>query len=106
MAREHSGAGFGWGLLIGGTLGLVGGAFLASGPGREQVDSLRSRTIELSSGGEKLKAQARAAAGRARDALQDAENPVGRAVQEGLTAARRRREELAAEGPPQPGAED
>ena len=87
MASENSGGGFGWGLVVGGLIGFVAGAYLASGPGRQQVDSLRSRTIELSSG----------AAQRARGAV-NPEHPIGRAIQEGITAARRRRVELETEG--------
>ena len=79
MANENGG-GFGWGLVVGGLLGFVAGAYLASGPGRDQVDSLRSRTIELSSG----------AAQKARGAVSP-EHPIGRAIQEGISAARKRR---------------
>jgi hypothetical protein len=86
VASDNSG-GFGWGLVVGGLIGFVAGAYLASGPGREQVESLRSRTIELSSG----------AAQRARGAV-NPEHPIGRAIQEGITAARRRRVELETEG--------
>lgn len=86
MANE-SGGGFGWGLVVGGVIGFVAGAYLASGPGRDQIDSVRSRTIELSSG----------AAQRARGAV-NPEHPIGRAIQEGITAARRRRVELETEG--------
>ena len=40
MANEsESGGGFGWGFLVGGLIGFVAGAYLASGPGRSQVDS-------------------------------------------------------------------
>ena len=86
MANDNGG-GFGWGLVVGGLIGFVAGAYLASGPGRDQVDSLRSRTIELSTG----------AAQRARGAV-NPERPIGRAIQEGITAARRRRVELETEG--------
>ena len=86
MARDENGGGFGWGLVVGGLLGFVAGAYLASGPGREQVDSLRSRTIELSTG----------AAQKARGAMNN-EHPIGRAIQEGITAAKRRRVELETE---------
>ncbi len=94
MASEENGGGggFGWGFVIGGLIGFVAGAYLASGPGREQVDTLRSRTIELS--GSDFAGRARAAAGRARTAVQDPEHPVGRAVRDGITAARKRRQEL------------
>jgi len=86
VASEQDGGGFGWGLVVGGLIGFVAGAYLASGPGREQVDSLRSRTIELSSG----------AAQRAKGAV-NPEHPIGRAIQEGITAARKRRVELETE---------
>lgn len=95
MADEDGGdsGGFGWGLMVGLALGLVAGVFLASGPGREQVESLRARTIELT--------------GSARRAASDPQNPIGRAISDGITAARRRRQELerAARGPRQAGAE-
>ena len=89
--EEESGGGFGWGLIVGVALGLVAGVFLASGPGRGQVESLRARTIELT--------------GTARRAASDPENPLGRAINDGISAARRRREELerAARGPRQEG---
>jgi hypothetical protein len=72
--------GFGWGLVVGLALGLVAGAFLASGPGREQVETLRARTIELT--------------GTARRAASDPDSPLGRAISDGISAARRRRVEL------------
>lgn len=77
---DNGGAGFGWGLVIGLALGLVAGAFLASGPGREQVENLRMRTIELT--------------GTARRAARDPDNPLGRAINEGIAAANRHRQEL------------
>lgn len=79
MADNGGGGGFGWGFFVGGVLGLVAGAYLASGPGREQVDALRSQTIELTGAGSPFGSRARAA------------------VQEGIAAARRRRTELEAE---------
>jgi hypothetical protein len=77
---EESGGGFGWGLVIGLAVGVAVGAFLAWGPGRDQVAELRSRTVELT--------------GSARRAAQDPESPVRRAIQEGVAAARKRRAEL------------
>src|SRR5205807_4857329 len=77
---SDSTGGFGWGLVVGLALGLVAGAFLASGPGREQVDTLRARTIELT--------------GNARRVASDPEHPLGRAINDGISAARRRRLEL------------
>jgi hypothetical protein len=84
------GGGFGWGLVFGGLLGFLAGAYLASGPGREQVDSLRTRTIELTGGTDELRTRAKAAAAR----MRDPEHPIGKAIQDGISAARKRREEL------------
>jgi hypothetical protein len=85
------GGGFGW-FLLGGLVGLVAGAYIASGPGRGQVDSLRNKTIELSSS-EPVQ-RARDAAKRAGNMVTDPDHPVGKAIQDGVAAARRRREEL------------
>jgi hypothetical protein len=99
MASENGsgGGGFGWGFFVGGVLGLVAGAYLASGPGREQVAALRSQTIELTGPDSAFGARARAAAERARTAVNDPESPVRRAVQDGIAAARRKRAELETE---------
>lgn len=99
MSEEKSsggsggGGGFGW-FILGGLVGLAAGAYIASGPGRSQVDSLRSKTIELSSSEPVQKAKA--VAQRARVAVTDPDNPVGKAIQDGVAAAKRRREELEA----------
>jgi hypothetical protein len=85
------GGGFGW-FILGGLIGLVAGAYIASGPGRGQVDSLRSKTIELS-GSEPVQ-KAREAAQRARDMVTDPDHPVGKAIQDGVAAAKRKRDEL------------
>jgi hypothetical protein len=85
------GGGFGW-FILGGLIGLVAGAYIASGPGRGQVDSLRSKTIELS-GSEPVQ-KAREAAQRAREMITDPDHPVGKAIQDGVAAAKRKREEL------------
>jgi hypothetical protein len=77
---DERGGGFGWGLVVGLALGVVAGAFLAWGPGREQVAELRARTIELT--------------GTARRAAADPESPVRRAIQEGVSAAKKRRADL------------
>jgi hypothetical protein len=95
--RNGGGGGFGWGFFVGGLLGLVAGAYLASGPGREQVDQLRTQTIELTGPTSAIRARAKAAAGQARSAVSDPEHPLRRAVQDGVAAARRRRAELEAE---------
>jgi hypothetical protein len=78
--ETDSGGGFGWGLLVGLALGFVAGAFLASGPGREQVESLRARTIELT--------------GTARRVARDPDHPIGRAINDGIAAATRHRQDL------------
>lgn len=96
MAEENGGGGgggFGW-FLLGGLIGLVAGAYIASGPGRGQVDSLRNKTIELS-GSEPVQ-KAREAAQKARQMVTDPEHPVGKAIQDGVAAAKRKREELEA----------
>jgi hypothetical protein len=93
MAEDRGGGGFGW-FLIGGVLGLIAGAYIASGPGRGQVDNLRSKTIELSTSEPVQKAKD--AAQRARTIMSDPDHPVGKAIQDGVAAAKRRREELEA----------
>jgi hypothetical protein len=81
MASDSdSSGGFGWGLVVGLALGVVAGAYLASGPGREQVASLRTRTIELT--------------GNARRVAGDPGSPIRRAINDGISAAQRRRQEL------------
>jgi hypothetical protein len=96
MASEKDGGGFGWGFFVGGLIGFVAGAYLASGPGRDHVENLRMRTIELT-GSTDLGGKARAYAERARTVVKDPEHPVGKAVREGVAAARRRRQELETE---------
>ena len=76
----ENGGGFGWGLLVGLALGFVAGAVLASGPGREQMATLRARTVELT--------------GTARRVARDPDHPIGRAINDGIAAANRRRQEL------------
>jgi hypothetical protein len=94
MADEgNGGGGFGW-FVLGGLIGLAAGAYIASGPGRSQVDSLRSKTIELS-GSEPVQ-RAKDAAQRARQMVSDPDHPVGKAIQDGVAAAKRKREELEA----------
>ena len=94
MADEsNGGGGFGW-FILGGLIGLVAGAYVASGPGRGQVDNLRSKTIELS-GSEPVQ-RAKEAAQKARQIVTDPEHPVGKAIQDGVAAAKRKRDELEA----------
>ena len=87
------GGGFGW-FILGGLIGLAVGAYIATGPGREQIESLRSKTIELS-GSEPVQ-RAKDAAQRARQMVSDPDHPVGKAIQDGVAAAKRKREELEA----------
>ena len=91
--EKGGGGGFGW-FILGGLIGLVAGAYIASGPGRGQVDNLRSKTIELSTS-EPVQ-RAKDAAQRARTMVTDPDHPVGKAIQDGVAAAKRRREELEA----------
>jgi hypothetical protein len=93
MTEENGGGGggFGW-FLLGGLVGLIAGAYIASGPGRGQVDTLRSKTIEL--GSSEPVQRAKEAAQRARNMVTDPDHPVGKAIQDGVAAAKRRREEL------------
>jgi hypothetical protein len=92
-SNSSGGSGFGW-FILGGLIGLAAGAYIASGPGREQVDSIRSKTIELS-GSEPVQ-RAKDAAQRARQMVSDPDHPVGKAIQDGVAAAKRKREELEA----------
>jgi hypothetical protein len=94
MTEERGGGGgFGW-FILGGLIGAAVGAYIASGPGRDQIDTLRSKTIELS--GTEPVQKARDAAQRARDMMTDPDHPVGKAIQDGVAAAKRKREELEA----------
>src|SRR5438105_5770500 len=93
MAADRDGGGFGW-FIFGGIVGVAIGAYIATGPGREQIEGLRSKTIELS-GSEPVQ-RARDAAQWARTIVTDPEHPVGKAIQDGVAAAKRKREELEA----------
>jgi hypothetical protein len=93
MDEERGGGGFGW-FLLGGIVGLVAGAYIASGPGRGQVDQIRNKTIEL--GSSEPVQRARDAAQKARSVVTDPDHPVGKAIQDGVAAAKRRRDELEA----------
>ncbi|HKW72183.1 MAG TPA: hypothetical protein VJQ08_05095 [Candidatus Dormibacteraeota bacterium] len=90
---RNGGGGFGW-FIIGGLIGFAIGAYIATGPGRQQIEGLRSKTIELSSS--ETMQRARDAAERARTMVTDPEHPVGKAIQDGVAAAKRKREELEA----------
>ncbi|HEX2646974.1 MAG TPA: hypothetical protein VHO95_07075 [Candidatus Dormibacteraeota bacterium] len=93
MSDDRGGGGFGW-FLLGGLIGLAVGAYIASGPGKDQIENLRTKTIELS-GSEPVQ-RARDAAMRAREMMSDPNHPVGKAIQDGVAAAKRKREELEA----------
>jgi hypothetical protein len=94
MSEENGGGGgFGW-FLLGGLIGFAAGAFVAAGPGRGQVETIRSKTIELSTSEPVQKAKE--AAQRAKDMVTDTDHPVGKAIQDGVAAAKRKREELEA----------
>lgn len=96
MSDENGGSGgggFGW-FLLGGLIGFAAGAYIAAGPGRGQVETIRSKTIELSTS-EPVQ-RAKDAAQKARDMVTDPEHPVGKAIQDGVAAAKRRRDELEA----------
>ena len=94
MADDRDGGGgFGW-FILGALIGIAAGAYIASGPARSQVDNLRSKTIELS-GSEPVQ-RAKEAAQKAREMVTDPEHPVGKAIQDGVAAAKRKREELEA----------
>src|SRR2546430_17223509 len=91
MADERNGGGFGW-FIFGGIVGVAVGAYIATGPGREQIESLRTKTIELS-GSEPVQ-RARDAAQRARTIVTDPEHPVGKAIQDGLAGGKAKRGQL------------
>ena len=94
MGEERDGGGgFGW-FILGGLIGFAVGAYIATGPGRTQVESLRNKTIELSTS-EPVQ-RAKEAAARAREMVTDPDHPVGKAIQDGVAAAKRKREELEA----------
>ncbi len=93
MSEDRGGGGFGW-FILGGLIGLAVGAYIASGPGKDQIENLRSKSIELS-GSEPVQ-RAKDAAMRARDMVSDPNHPVGKAIQDGVAAAKRKREELEA----------
>src|SRR5437868_14176106 len=94
MADERDGGGgFGW-FILGGLVGAAVGAYIASGLGKVEIDSLRSKTIELS--GSEPVPRARDAAQRARTMVSDPVQPAVRATEDVVAAALRKREELEA----------
>jgi hypothetical protein len=95
MSEDNGGGGggFGW-FILGGLIGFAAGAYVAAGPGRGQMETIRSKTIELSTSEPVQKAKE--AAQRAKDMVTDTDHPVGKAIQDGVAAAKRKREELEA----------
>ena len=93
MADERRGGGFLAGLLLGGVAGFVVGAYLTSEAGRSGLGQLRERTADLAGDPSQLREKATSALDAAREA-------VGDAVQEGMAAARERRQELGQPTPP------
>lgn len=83
-------SGFWRGVLIGGVVGFALSRYLATDEGRQRLDTIRSRTIELTGDPEQLRQRAVTAATTVRGA-------VSEAVLEGISAARQRRQELAQE---------
>ena len=81
-------SGFFRGLLIGGVAGFALSRYLATDEGRQRLDTIRSRTIELTGDPEQLRQRAVTAATTVGGA-------VSEAVLEGISAARQRRQELA-----------
>jgi gas vesicle protein len=80
--------GFLSGLIVGGAIGAVLALYLSTEEGKERLETLRGRTVELTSDPEGLRQRASSAAGTVREA-------VSEAIQEGVSAARRKRQELA-----------
>ncbi|MFZ0215381.1 MAG: hypothetical protein WAM30_05505 [Candidatus Dormiibacterota bacterium] len=92
MANERGGGGFFLGMVLGGVLGFLVGAYLTSEAGRTGVAQLRERTSELTGDPDELRAKATTALEAARGAAREA-------IQEGVAAARERRQELVAGQP-------
>lgn len=84
---------FYWGVMVGGVLGFLLGTYLSTEQGKEQLDSFKARTVELTGDTEEIKQ-------RAADAAVTVTSAVGDALQEGISAARRRRQELARRAAP------
>jgi gas vesicle protein len=79
---------FVWGLLAGGAIGFAIASYLSTDAGKERLETLRSRTVELTGDPEQLRQRAVSTASTMKSA-------VGDAIQEGIGAARQRGEELA-----------
>ncbi|MGH7882688.1 MAG: hypothetical protein ACREN8_07250 [Candidatus Dormibacteraceae bacterium] len=78
---------FGWGVIVGGVLGLAVGTYLASSGGRQRLELLRDRTVELVGNREELGQRALRAVDTVRNATQEA-------FQEGVSVARQRQRDL------------
>jgi gas vesicle protein len=78
---------FYWGVLVGGAIGFLLGTYLSTDEGRRRLDTLKARTVELTGDPEDIRRRASAAATTVGAA-------VGDALQEGISAARQRRQQL------------
>lgn len=91
---------FFWGIVVGGVVGYLLGTYLSTEQGRQQLDTLKARTVELTGDTDQIRQRATAAATTVTAA-------VGDALQEGISAARQKRQELGAQTASGPaGAED
>lgn len=84
---DRRGNRFFWGLVIGGALGYLLARYLGTEDGQRQFEALKSRTMELTAENSELRQKAASAAVTVRDAVQGA-------IQEGVSAARQRRQQL------------
>jgi gas vesicle protein len=83
MANTKAGSFF-WGVVLGGAAGFAIGNYLSTEAGKQSLDTLRSRTVELTGDPEDLRKRATSAANTVRGAVTDA-------LQEGIGAAKQRR---------------
>ena len=84
---DRRGNRFFWGLVIGGALGYLLARYLGTEDGQRQLDALKAKTVELTAENSELRQRAASAAITVRDAVQGA-------IQEGMTAAKERRQQL------------
>lgn len=84
---DRRGNRFFWGLVIGGALGYLLARYLSTEDGQRQFEALKARTVELTAENSELRQRAASAAVTVRDAVQGA-------IQEGVSAARERRQQL------------
>jgi gas vesicle protein len=77
-----------WGFLAGGAIGFALASYLSTDAGKERLETLRSRTVELTGDPEQLRQRAVSTATTVKGAVSDA-------IQDGIGAARQRGGELA-----------